>query len=113
MATAPIGDRLIRALATIDELQEAIGKHAQILSKIAGKMAEMDKRLTAVEKAVKSRAMHPIRNGGAGLSLSAWMISIDSGSTRTITSIGMAIRSRFADPLSSRAFRSELPSSRP
>lgn len=54
MATTPIGDRLIRALATIDELQEAIGKHTQILGKIADKMAEMDKRLAAVEKAIKS-----------------------------------------------------------
>jgi uncharacterized coiled-coil protein SlyX len=50
VARAPIGDRLIRALATIDELQETIGKHTQILSKIADKMAEMDKRLTAVER---------------------------------------------------------------
>jgi hypothetical protein len=54
VATVPIHDRLVRALATIDELQEAIGKHAQILSKIAGKMAEMDKRLAAMEKAIKS-----------------------------------------------------------
>jgi uncharacterized coiled-coil protein SlyX len=54
VARAPIGDRLIRALATIDELEETIGKHTQILSKIADKMAEMDKRLAAVEKAIKS-----------------------------------------------------------
>lgn len=54
MAKTPIGDRLVRAIATIDELQETLGKHAQILSKLADKMAEMDKRLAAVEKAYKS-----------------------------------------------------------
>ena len=53
MARTPIGDRLIRALATIDELQVTMGKHAQILTKLADKMAEIDKRLAAVEKATK------------------------------------------------------------
>jgi len=54
VARAPIGDQLIRALATIDELQETIGKHTQIPGKIADKMAEMDKRLAAAEQAIKS-----------------------------------------------------------
>jgi uncharacterized coiled-coil protein SlyX len=54
MAKSPIGDRPIRALATIDELQETIGKHAKILTILADKMTEMDKRLAAVEKATKS-----------------------------------------------------------
>lgn len=53
MAKTPIGDRLIQALATIDELQGTAGKHAQILSVLADKMAEMDKRLAAIEKAMK------------------------------------------------------------
>lgn len=51
MPKTPIGDRLVRAIATIDELQATLGKHAQILSKLADKMAEMDKRLAAIEKA--------------------------------------------------------------
>jgi uncharacterized coiled-coil protein SlyX len=54
VAQAPIGDRLIRALATIDELQETVGKHAQVLSILADKMAEMGKRLAAIEKAAES-----------------------------------------------------------
>jgi uncharacterized coiled-coil protein SlyX len=54
VAKAPIGDRLIRALATIDELQETIGKHARVLSILADKMGEMDKRLDAMEKAARS-----------------------------------------------------------
>jgi hypothetical protein len=54
VAQTPLGDRLIRALATIDELQETVGKHSQVLTKLAEAMAEMDKRLSAVEKANKS-----------------------------------------------------------
>jgi septation ring formation regulator EzrA len=53
MAKTPIGDRLIRALETIDELQETIGKHAKIFSILTDKMTEMDKRLAEVEKATK------------------------------------------------------------
>lgn len=54
MAQAPVGERLIRALATIDKLQETVGKHAQVLGVLADKMAEMDKRLIAMEKAMRS-----------------------------------------------------------
>jgi hypothetical protein len=54
VAKTPVGDRLIRALATIDELQETVGKHAQVLTKLAEAVAEMDKRLSAVEKVNKS-----------------------------------------------------------
>ena len=54
MAKAPIGDTLIRALATVDELQETVSKHAQVLSLLADKMAEMEKRLAAIERAIKS-----------------------------------------------------------
>lgn len=54
MAKTPIGDRLIRAIATIDELQDTVGKHAQVLTRLADKMAEMEKRLAAIETAIKS-----------------------------------------------------------
>lgn len=54
MAKEPIGDTILRAIAIIDELQETVGKHAQVLSILADKMAEIDKRLTATEKAGKS-----------------------------------------------------------
>jgi uncharacterized coiled-coil protein SlyX len=54
MAKAPIGDRLIRALETIDELQETVGKHEKIFTILADKMAEMEERLVAVEKTRKS-----------------------------------------------------------
>jgi hypothetical protein len=54
VAQAPIGDRLIQALVTIDELQETVGKHAQVLSILADKIAEMDKRLAVIEKAKKA-----------------------------------------------------------
>ena len=54
MAKTPIGDRLIRALATIEELQASMGKHAQILTKLADKIAEMDRRISAIEKVGKS-----------------------------------------------------------
>jgi hypothetical protein len=53
VAKTPVGDRLIRALETIDQLQETVGKHAQVLSKLAEAIAEMDKRLSAVEKVGK------------------------------------------------------------
>jgi uncharacterized coiled-coil protein SlyX len=53
VAKAPIGDRLIRALATIDELQETIGKHEQVLGILADKLAEMEQRVAAIEKAEK------------------------------------------------------------
>jgi hypothetical protein len=54
VAKTPVGDRLIRALETIDELQETVGKHALVLSKLAEAMTEMDKRLSTIEKAAKS-----------------------------------------------------------
>lgn len=54
MGKTPIGDRLIQALATVDELQDTAGKHTRILSILADKMAEMEKRLAAIEKALKS-----------------------------------------------------------
>jgi hypothetical protein len=54
VAKTPIGDVLARALATINDLQQTAGRHAQILSMLADKMAEMEKRLAAVEKAKKS-----------------------------------------------------------
>jgi hypothetical protein len=54
VAKAPIGDRLIRALATIEELQETVGKHDEILSRLADRLTEMEKRLGAVERAEKS-----------------------------------------------------------
>jgi hypothetical protein len=50
----PVGDRLIRALETIGQLQETVEKHAQVLSKLAEAIAEMDKRLSALEKTGKS-----------------------------------------------------------
>jgi hypothetical protein len=53
VAKTPVGDRLIRALETIDELQETVGKHALVLSKLAEPMTEMDKRLSTVKKAAK------------------------------------------------------------
>ena len=53
MSKLPIGDRLIRALATIDELQETVGKHEQALTILADKLAEISKRLATVEKAGK------------------------------------------------------------
>jgi hypothetical protein len=52
VAKAPIGDRLIRALATIDELQDTAGKHDRILTMLADKMVEMEMRLAAIEKAI-------------------------------------------------------------
>ena len=54
MAREPIGDTILRALATIDELQETVGKHAQVLGILADKMAELDKRLAAIEQAMNS-----------------------------------------------------------
>jgi hypothetical protein len=54
VAKTPIGDRLTQALATIDELQGTAGKHSQILSLLVDKMAEVEKRLAAIEKAMKS-----------------------------------------------------------
>jgi hypothetical protein len=54
VAKTPIGDRLVRALATIDELQQTAGRHARILNMLVDKMAEMEKRLAAVEKVEKS-----------------------------------------------------------
>jgi uncharacterized coiled-coil protein SlyX len=54
VAKTPIGDTLIRALATVDELQETVGKHAQVLNLLADRMGEMEKRLAAMEKAIKS-----------------------------------------------------------
>ncbi len=54
MATTSIGDRLIRALANIDELQGTIGKHEKIFTILADKMSEIDKRLAAMEKAARS-----------------------------------------------------------
>jgi hypothetical protein len=54
VAKPPIGDRLIQALATIDELQDTVGKHAKMLGILADKMTEIDKRLVAMEKAARS-----------------------------------------------------------
>jgi len=54
VADIPIGDQLVRAVAAIDVLQDTIGKHAKILSILADKMAEIDKRVASVEKASKS-----------------------------------------------------------
>jgi hypothetical protein len=54
VAKEPIGDTILRALAIIDELQETVGKHARVLSILADNMAEIDKRLAAIEKAAKS-----------------------------------------------------------
>jgi uncharacterized coiled-coil protein SlyX len=51
---APIGDRRIRALKTIDELYDTIGEHDEILNRLADKLTEIEKRLAAVEKAGKS-----------------------------------------------------------
>ena len=53
MAKEPIGDTILRAIATIDELVETVGKHDQILTKLADRQAEMNKRLAALEKAKK------------------------------------------------------------
>jgi hypothetical protein len=71
VAKTPIGDTLIRALATVDELQETVGKHAQVLNLLTDKMAEMDKRLAVIEKAIKSWAGDHRRNGPRASSLSA------------------------------------------
>jgi hypothetical protein len=46
VAKEPIGDTILRALSTIDELLETVGKHDQILTKL-------DDRLAALEKAKK------------------------------------------------------------
>ena len=54
MANTPIGDRLIRALANIDELQETLGKDEKIFTILADRMSEIDKRVAAVEKAIRS-----------------------------------------------------------
>ena len=55
---AAAGSRILRALATIDELQETIGKHDKILTRLADRLtiladrlAETDKRLAVIEKA--------------------------------------------------------------
>lgn len=48
---AAAGSRILRALATIDELQETIGKHDKILSILADRLAEIDKCFAAIGKA--------------------------------------------------------------
>ncbi len=53
MAKTPIGDTLVRAIEKIDALQQTVGKHTEILTKLLDKLAEMDKRLAALEKAGK------------------------------------------------------------
>ena len=52
MAKTPT-DRLLTALATIDKLEEAMSKQAQLTGRLLDKILEMDTRLTAVEKLVK------------------------------------------------------------
>ena len=54
MAQAPIGDRLVRALASIDELQETVGKHDEILTKLVDLISEMNQRLAIIGKAANS-----------------------------------------------------------
>jgi uncharacterized coiled-coil protein SlyX len=54
VAKTPIGDRLIRAIETIDELQETLATQTDILIKLADKIDELDQRLAAVEKSIKS-----------------------------------------------------------
>ncbi len=51
MAKEPIGNTILRAIATINELVETVGKHDQILTKLADKLAEMDERLAELERA--------------------------------------------------------------
>jgi hypothetical protein len=63
VAQVPIGDRLILALATIDKLQETVGKHAAMLSKLGERLDDVDKRLAAIEKAIK-RCATPGRHCG-------------------------------------------------
>jgi uncharacterized coiled-coil protein SlyX len=53
VAKEPIGDTILRAISTIDELLETVGKHDQILTKLADRLAEMDERMAALEKAKK------------------------------------------------------------
>ena len=53
MAKIPIGDVLVRALATIGELQKTIATHEEVLTKLAIKVDEMEQRLAAIEKASK------------------------------------------------------------
>jgi hypothetical protein len=53
VAKTPIGDRLIRALETIDELFDTVGKHDKILNRLADRLAEVEKRLAALEKVDK------------------------------------------------------------
>jgi len=51
VAKEPIGDTILRAIATIGQLVKTVGDHDKILTKIADKLAEMDERLAALEKA--------------------------------------------------------------
>jgi hypothetical protein len=53
VAKTPVGDTLVRAIEKIDALQRTVGKHTEILTRLADKIAEMDKRLAAIEKAAK------------------------------------------------------------
>ena len=53
MAKEPVGDTLLRAVATIDQLLETVGKHDQILTRLVDLLTQMDKRLSALEKAKK------------------------------------------------------------
>jgi hypothetical protein len=77
VAKTPIGDKLIRALETIDELYETVGKHDEILNKLADRLAEMERRLAAVEKAEKPWAAGIRPSGPRAWSLSALRISIE------------------------------------
>jgi hypothetical protein len=53
VAKVPAGDELLRALATIDKLQETVGKHAEVLNILLDRLAQMDKRISAVERTRK------------------------------------------------------------
>jgi uncharacterized coiled-coil protein SlyX len=53
VAKEPIGDTILRAIATIEELVKTVGDHDQILTKVADRLAEIDERLTDIEKAQK------------------------------------------------------------
>jgi hypothetical protein len=53
VAKTPVGDRLIRALETIDKLQAVAVKHTELLNQLVVKQNETDKRLAVIEKAAK------------------------------------------------------------
>jgi hypothetical protein len=54
VAREPIGDTILRAIATIEVLVKTVGDHDKILTKLADKIAEMDERLAVLEKAQRS-----------------------------------------------------------